>query len=355
MKILFICPYPSGQAPSQRFRFEHYFNELENQHIYFEIHSFFSDKTWNIIYSTKTFEKIYGIITGFINRFKLLFLISKFDFIFIHREATPLGPPICEWLIAKILKKKIIYDFDDAIWLSDPDEKGTLKSLFKWKSKVRNICKWSYKVSVGNQYLAEYAKKYNSNVYIIPTVVDTENYHNPRKLKKENNESITLGWTGTHSTLQYLKKLIPLLKEVYFDQPFKLLIISNKAPDFEFPEMEFIQWSLQTEIQDLYRVDIGIMPLTDDAWSKGKCGFKVIQYMSLEIPSLASVVGVNTKIIEHEKNGFLCSNEDEWRKYLIQLIKDKNLRSQIGLKAREKIIKDYSVRSTETDFLGLFY
>lgn len=152
----------------------------------------------------------------------------------------------------------------------------------------------------------------------------------------------------------YLEQAIPFLRKLYQIKEFKLLVISNQKPDFEFPEMEFVKWNGSTEQDDLLRMNIGIMPLADNEWTRGKCGFKALQYLALGIPAVVSSVGVNTEIIEQGINGFVCESEADWLKYLLDLINNAQLRSEMGKKAREKVVNDYSVKSNQENFLSLF-
>ncbi|WNB17319.1 glycosyltransferase [Marivirga arenosa] len=352
-QILFVCPYPTDEAPSQRFRFEQYFKILKSYGYKYDIAPFLTIKAWNILYKNgSSIQKSIWILLSYFKRIALLFFIRKYDRIFIHREASPLGPAFFEWFSVKILKKKIIYDFDDAIWLDDPNEKGSLKAILKWKRKVRSICKWSYKVSAGNQYLADYAKRYNQNVIINPTTIDT-GYHENKVIQKEN-EKITIGWTGTHSTLQYLSPLIPILDQLNQNYDFELLIISNQKPDFNVNYIRFIKWSKTSEIEDLNQIDIGIMPLSDDIWSKGKCGFKMLQYMSINKAVIASPVGVNQKILEESNAGIIASNDSEWINGLKKLLDNNDLRNELGKRGRKYIQNHYSVKSNTENFLKLF-
>ncbi|WKV10880.1 glycosyltransferase [Marivirga harenae] len=350
-KILFICPYPFDEAPSQRFRYEQYLNIIKNEAYAFRLAPFLNLKAWKILYkSGNSAKKIAWLIISFIKRFLLLFQLHSYEFIFIHREASPVGPPFFEWIVRFIWRKKIIYDFDDAIWLEDPGEKGSLKAVLKWKSKVRNICKWSYKVSCGNEYLAEFAKKYNDKVVVNPTTIDTT-YH--RALEKKDSEKTVIGWTGTHSTLQYLKLVLPVLDQLSTNYDFELLVISNQKPDFDVHYMRFIPWSKRSEIEDLNKIDIGIMPLSNDIWSQGKCGFKLLQYMAVKKPIVGSPVGVNEKLLTESRAGYSATNEKEWTQKLSDLIEDYNLRNQLGKKGREYVEKNYSVLSNKNIFLGL--
>ncbi|MEM7548222.1 MAG: glycosyltransferase [Bacteroidota bacterium] len=352
MKITFLTPYPESKAPSQRFRFEQHFQFLKEADISFQTYSFLDNNAWKNIYKTGSgFSKGISILNGFFKRVLHLLKITSSDYVFIHREITPIGPPIFEWVIAKILRKRIIYDFDDAIWLNDPNEKGIL-SWLKWKSKISSICKWSYKVSCGNEYLMNYALQFNKNVVYNPTTIDTKNQHNGVK-EHMDKEPVIIGWTGTHTTLYYLNQVERTLKNITERQECKLLIIANRKPNLSL-EFEFIKWSKESEIEDLLKIDIGIMPLTDDQWSEGKCGFKALQYMALGIPTIASPVGVNSTIIDSTSDGYLAESKEEWENALIQLIEDVQLRKAIGLKGREKVESSYSVESNKNNFLKLF-
>jgi glycosyltransferase involved in cell wall biosynthesis len=357
LTVFFICPYPLGQAASQRFRFEQYFSTLKEKGIEFETFPFWSLSPWSILYKDGFgLKKAIFLLVGFFKRFFLLFSLFRSEYIFIHREATPIGPPWFEWIVARILRKKMIYDFDDAIWLPNTSSENTIASRLKWHKKVAKICKWSHSVSCGNQYLCDFAKQYNKQVYLNPTTIDTENIHNPSlyspKMKSDN---VTIGWTGTHSTLKYLEPIIPVIKSLEKKfQGLRFVVIADKNPRYDFSSFCYVPWNKQSEIQDLLQFDIGLMPLRADLWANGKCGFKALQYMAIQVPSIASPVGVNTSIIENGKDGFLCYSEDEWYNTLSMLIEDNNLRKNIGENGRNKIINHYSVTSNANNFLSLF-
>ncbi len=356
--IIFICPYPTEQAPSQRFRFEQYFPLLNHQSFDFEIYSFWSLSSWKLLYKKgNAVNKFFFLLAGFVKRFALLFYIQKADFVFVHREATPVGPPWFEWIVAKVFRKKIIYDFDDAIWLPNTSEENSSVSRLKWHSKVSSICRWSYAVSCGNQYLCDFAKLYNNRVFLNPTTIDTNKLHNTEvSIQKIKSAKLTIGWTGTHSTLKYIDVLLPVIQslEKKFPNQIRFVVIADKNPSFSVSSFWFIPWSKETEIQDLLQFDIGIMPLADDVWAKGKCGFKALQYMALGIPAIASPVGVNSQIIDDGVNGFLCNSTDEWESKIIQLIHDASLRKRMGEDGRKSVVEHYSVISNSSNFLSLF-
>lgn len=353
MKILFIVPYPHGEAPSQRFRFEQYYPALQKASIEYEIAPFLDDKTWQILYKPgHQLAKVMGILAGFLRRKLLMFRVRKFDYVFLHREATPIGPPIFEWFMAKVLGAKIIYDFDDAIWLPNTSEHNQIAAKLKWHHKVDSICKWAYKVSCGNEYLCNYARQFNSKVVLNPTTIDTVNHHN--QVKNQHTAKVVVGWTGTHSTVEYLNELVPVLQKLEHECTFEFRVISNRPPDFQLKSLVYFDWQKDTEIEDLLQFNFGVMPLTDDKWAQGKCGFKALQYMSLGMPAVVSPVGVNTRIVTNGVDGFLCTTPAEWEIALRQLITNETLRAEMGQAARRKIEGHYSVLSNSGNFLSLF-
>ncbi len=354
MKLLILAPYPPGEAPSQRFRFEQYLTFLQSAGIQYDYEPFLDLPSWKILHKKGNFPaKVLGVLKAFVRRFYLITRAFGYDIIFIHREASHIGPPIFEFLLCKVLKKKVIYDFDDAIWLPNYSEHNAAFHWLKMYGKVRFSMRWAWRISAGNQYLAEFAKNYNPNVYIIPTTIDTEHLHNKVKVH-ESKMPVVIGWTGTLTTIRYLDIIVPELEKLEKEFDFQILIISNQAPTFSLRGLRFQFWRKETEIEDLLQMDIGLMPLEDDIWAKGKCGFKALQYMALGIPPLVSPVGVNTQIVDHGVSGFVCADASQWAFYIRKLLTSADLRAEMGQKAREKVIKNYSVLSQKDAFLSLF-
>ncbi len=353
MKVLFIFPYPHGTAASQRFRFEQYLSFLAGAGITYRLEPFFDDQTWKILYKPGHGPaKVRGILRGFGRRLLLLTQIHPYDFVFIHREAAPLGPPVLEWLIAKVLRKRIIFDFDDAIWLPNTSATNRIAAGLKWHRKTAGICRWSYKISAGNAYLADYAKQYHGDVTVNPTTIDTAGLHN--QIKDQATGDLVIGWTGTHSTINYLDALLPVLRDLEAEHRFTFLVISDQKPAFHLNSLQFLPWNKASEREDLLRMHIGVMPLTDDPWARGKCGFKALQYMALGIPAVASPVGVNCDIIRHGENGYLCRTADEWEEVLTKLLEDAKLRTRMGKAARNTVQSRYSVQANRFTFLRFF-
>ncbi|HVG39984.1 MAG TPA: hypothetical protein VM888_00135, partial [Chitinophagaceae bacterium] len=223
-KVLFLVPYPLHRAPSQRFRVELFLPILQKANITYKVETFLDGATWTILYSkASAAKKAWGVFKGFLKRlYVVLFIVPRYHYIFVHREASPVGPPIFEFIISKIWRKKMIYDFDDAIWIPNTSQENKIVSWFKAFWKVKYICRWSYKVVGGNNYLCNYAQQFNHQVILIPTCVDVMQHHN--LVKEQASEKVVIGWTGSHSTMKYLDQILPVLEKVTNDFPIETVI-----------------------------------------------------------------------------------------------------------------------------------
>ena len=351
--IHFWVPYPTGVAPSQRFRVELFLPKLKEEGYSFRLLTFLDKNAWDILYKPgNRLLKAWGTVKGFFRRVDHLFQSMKADYVFVHREATPVGPPIFEWLLAKVFRKKIIHEYDDAIWIPGGEKISWIKKWVKATWKIKHIIKWSYKVAAGNKFLSDYARQYNSSVFLIPTVVNTQQGHFKQRDQHEG-KKIVVGWTGTHTTLHNLEVIEGVIPELKKEVDFDFLVISNKPPQWDF-DFIYKQWELESEQDDLLKMHIGIMPAKQGPWFEGKCGFKLIQYQACGIPAIASPVGVNGLITLHEKTGFIAGDKEEWKKYLRKLIADASLRSEMGKAGREHIERNYSLQSLFPAFASLF-
>jgi len=357
VKVLFVCPYPTGTAASQRFRFEQYFPLLQALGVAYATAPFLSHRAWQVLYRKgHTWAKIMAVLGGFLRRLGWLFYVGRYDLVFVHREATPLGYPFFEWAVRFLWRKPMVFDFDDAIWLPNTTDTNGWVAWLKFHKKTALICRWAATVSAGNAYLADYARQFNPNVVINPTTLDTEQWHNPAvwpAVPKTPDALPIIGWTGTHSTLPYLQPLLPVLQRLAERYAFQFCVIADQNPDFQLPFYKFIPWQKATEIPDLLQFDIGLMPLTEDAWAKGKCGFKALQYMALGIPALVSPIGVNTEIVQDGVNGFWCHQETDWEAALTKLLQEASLRQRIGIAAREMVVKRFSCQANAANFLAI--
>ena len=352
-KILFIAIHRPGRSPSQRFRFEQYLTFLEQNSWEYDFSYLISENDDHFLYKKGYFiKKALIFIKAIFIRIKDVLRASNYDVIFIQREAFFTGTSFFEKRMSRS-SAKLVFDFDDSIWL--PNVSDGNKSLIWLKNggKTKDIIACSDLIFAGNQYLASYAEKFNDKVILIPTTIDL-NYH--RKIKVNASDKITIGWTGTSTTLVYLEELLPVLeklKQSYKDQmDFKIIV--DVAKDYPSINTKTTLWTRETEIEDLNQIDIGIMPLPDNQWTQGKCGFKGLQYMALEIPTIMSPVGVNSEIITHGANGFIADTAHEWFDLLSKLIDSEELRKELGAKGKKTIQDSYSVISQKQKYLNEF-
>lgn len=350
-KVLFIAPYPYDRAPSQRFRFEQYFQYLDAEGISWRVAPFWSERGWRVLYTRGRYlRKLLALLSGFIRRIGLLFELHRYDRILLHREATPIGPPFFEWMLSRVLQRRFCYDFDDAIWMPNTSEENKLAAGLKQHSKVPRICAWASCVSCGNAWLEDYARRHNSRTLVMPTTIDTD-YHVPPS--RQSGTTLTIGWTGTHSTARYLETIRPVLRKIGEEVSITFLVISNQPPKQPDRFWRYARWDRAVEIQQLQQIDIGVMPLADREWEKGKCGFKALQYMALGIPAVVSPVGVNKEIIRHGHSGFHCSTAQDWYDTLMELVRNPELRKTIGTAGRDRVQKLYSAAANKERFLDL--
>ncbi len=342
MKTLFIEPYPI-EGPSSRYRVEQYIPYLKSKGIECIVRPFVSSGFYKIIYKKGFYlRKTLYFLQSCIKRLFDFFTGLSCDIIFIHLEAFPLGPSILEQLWA-ISGKKIIYDLDDAIYMGMTSSANAFLKCLKWPSKIKRIMKLSDYIITCNEYLADYAGKFNRSVTVIHTSVDTDKF--VPKDKKSGGE-ITIGWIGSHSTTPYLKDLKNVFFKLSLRHKFNLKIVGAEKHSIEIPGINIMSrdWRLEDEIEQFQSLDIGVYPLPENEWTFGKTGFKTIQYMSMGIPCVVSDVGPNRVIVEDGVNGYLAKTEDEWIERLSRLIENPDLRKEIGSAGRKVVMEKYSLQ-----------
>ena len=353
-KILILCAHRPGRSPSQRYRFEQYLPYLEQQGYHFTFSYLLSPKDDVLFYSKgRFFTKLFILFKTILIRIKDVLRYKNFDIIFIQREASFFGTSFFEKRAFKS-GARVIFDFDDSIWLADTSP-GNLK--WEW---VKKPCKffdnirYAHAVIAGNNYLADKALSANPNTVIIPSTIDT-NYHQAL-YDLRNKESLVIGWSGSISTVKHFETLLPVLIKLKskYGQKIKFKIIGQTNYVNSQLEVESVAWSEKTEVKELNTIDIGLMPIPDDEWANGKCGLKGLSYMACGIATIMSEVGVNKKIIQHGTNGFLAENDYEWFNLLRELIENKELRQEMGLNGRKTVVEKYSVEANKNKYLAIF-
>jgi glycosyltransferase involved in cell wall biosynthesis len=353
-KVLIVCAHRLMRSPSQRFRFEQYLSFLEKNGYQFQMSALLNAKDDRLFYSRSgVLRKGWIYLKTLKKRTADWLRANKYDLIFIQREALMTGSTFFEKRFSRS-KAKMIFDFDDSIWLQNVSAANKKLAFLKNAQKTSKIIGMSDLIFAGNRYLAGYAEQFNPNVVIIPTTIDTDQYKPPAE--KKQGGPVCIGWSGSITTIQHFAIAIPVLKKIrekYGDRvSFKIIGDAN----YYCTELDTKgeAWKAATEVEDLAKIDIGIMPLHDDEWAKGKCGLKGLQYMAIGIPTLMSPVGVNSEIIQNGVNGYLPATEDEWIKQLSELIENADLRKRIGDRGRETVVKRYSVDAWKEKYLDTF-
>ncbi|HPQ09138.1 MAG TPA: glycosyltransferase [Bacteroidia bacterium] len=347
IKVTVFAIHRPNRAPNERYRWMQFYNVLSDkidvQYLYLVNEQ--NDKI--LFQSNSNFKKILVYFFTFIKRFFQILKLKNTDVIIIFRELHWFHFPVWMLLLSK-KAKKIIFDFDDAIFL--PSQNFLINLIRQPKRKTIHFIKHSNLIIAGNEYLKTFAIKYNQNSIVIPTVVDT-NYYKPLHHLRHQENSITIGWMGSHTTLQHLLMIAPVLKKIQQIYPFvKIKILASKT---YIPELSIYSedWKLENEIEILNTFDIGIMPIPDDEWSKGKCGLKLLTYLSCEIPAIASNVGVNPEIIQKTNGGIIVNNTDEeWIAALKELIENKDKRISMGKNGRKGVEEFYSLNKWKDTF-----
>jgi len=354
-KVLYIASHRKDRSPSQRFRFEQYMEFLKSHGFDYYFSYLISERDDQIFYQPGNFfNKVRIFLKSAYRRWRDVINenIRHYDIVFIQREAFMTGSTFFERKFKKS-KAKIIFDFDDAIWHLDISEANKKFHWLKNPGKTGTIISLSNLVFAGNNYLADFARKFNENVVIVPTTIDTDEY---LKIILADRKSLVIGWSGSITTIKHFELAIPFLRVLKnkYGEKISFKVIGDETYRNEELGIIGIAWNKKNEIKELSSIDIGIMPLPDDEWSKGKCGLKGLQYMALEIPTVMSPVGVNTEIISDGENGFLASNLNNWVEKISALIESAELRREIGKKARQRVIERYSVSSQRENYLNYF-
>ena len=340
MRILAFVPSYHDTSPGQRFRMEQWEPLLRGQGVEIDFESFESEELHSLLYKSGNYSrKIALIARAFARRALALRSVRNYDAVYVFREAALLGPAVFErWIHAAGVP--MVFDFDDAIFVRYISPSNGYLSYLKFPAKTRAICRLATHVMAGNRYLADYARKVNPNVTIVPTTIDTEKY--TVETEGPQSDMPVIGWSGSHSTVQHLDTLRGALERLAAQERFRLRVIGTASYELEGVEVEAIPWRSETEVADLRPIHIGVMPLPDEDWSRGKCGLKALQYMALGIPTVCSPVGVNSEIVRDGENGFIAATEDEWVEKLSRLLREVQLREDLGRAGRVTVEETYS-------------
>jgi len=353
LQALFVVPYPHDTVPGQRFRYEQWLRLLPAGAIDVDVRPLLSPQAFATLYQPGAVSKLAGTAAGLARRVRDVATAGRYDVAFVFREAFALGPPLIEMLLERRIP--VVYDFDDAIFVGDTSAANRSLAGLKWPQKVSRIVAGATTTSVGNDWLAEWARRHSDRVEVLPTTIDTDVYQ-PRP--RPQREIVRLGWSGSPTTIKHLHTVDGALRRLLADLPVELTVVGDAT--YTLPgagpagdRVSAKAWSAATEVDDVSSFDIGIMPLPDDGWSRGKCGLKGLQYLSLGVATVMSPVGVNTGIITPGENGFLATGEDEWVETVACLVEDEVLRRKVGEAGRQTVVDRFSGREWAPRFLDV--
>ena len=349
-KRLLILPRYTAKGPSSRVRMYQYLPYLRDAGFECDVRPFFDDDYINALFKGKP-RNFPSILYAYFQRISIALKSKRYDLVWLQYELLPWLP---HWLESLFLrgKPKLMIDYDDAIFHRyDAHPSFWIRAIFG--KKIDRVMRSAEVVVAGNDYLAARAQQAGAKwVEIIPSVVDIKRYQK-KSMQERKDKELYIGWIGSPKTAKYLLTIENVIKTILSDKS-KFIIIGAKIPTaFEGYAVESWAWSLESEVDLIKSIDIGVMPLADTPFELGKCGYKLIQYMACELPVVASTVGINQKIVRHGENGFLADNEREWIEAITILQKNSLLRKEMGSKGRELVDEKYTLQMTAPKIINI--
>jgi len=356
MNILFLTKY-SSLGSSSRYRVYQFLPYYEREGLGCFVANFHTDAYVRDFSGMREWRpkarRLRYMVARYLRRLLCLLRSRRYELVVVEGEVFPFLPFPFDSLLFPVARA-VVVEYDDAahIYYQELLDSPLLRSLLC--TKIPTLMARSAGVIVGNRYLAAYARQHNPNVLLAPTAIDTGRYRGKKAESFSPSGSACIGWIGTPLTASYLAQISDVLQKLARRYDIRLKVIG--APSFRIQGVPVaaVPWRLETEVEELLSCDIGVMPLTDDAYSQGKSGAKLLQYMGVGIPAVASPVGANLEIIEQGRNGFLAKTPHEWAERLEQLIADVNLRRELGTAAREKVERDYALSTIAPRLIEFF-
>ncbi len=353
-KIIFLCPFPYGVQAGQRFKFEQHINALKKNNHKVEFNSFFSKNMWDIMYKKGYFiKKFFYTLISYVKRYLFLFRINQNDTVYLFLWGTPFFDTLFEKLL---IRKNItlIYDIEDNIFVIKKNNINPLTYYFKSNKKYLILIKSAKYIITSSKELEKMCERFsnkNNCFFIPPTIFNLSDINSLNYLIKD---KITIGWTGTFSSVSYLSIVENVIKDLAKKYNINFIVISNLKYENKNFIVENIEWNKKNEIKDLRKIDIGIYPVNNEEWSYGKSGLKALQYMGLGIPTVASDILTTRDIIKNNYDGILVKNDyDSWFYALERLILDNELRRNIGLNGFNKVSEFYTKHAIRKKYFKL--
>jgi glycosyltransferase involved in cell wall biosynthesis len=346
MNVLFLTKY-GRLAASTRYRYSQFQPGLLSAGIKSDVSPLLDDDYLSAMFAGRR-PKL-AMAKALLRRAHAVLTARRYDCVILHCEAYPYLPPVFEWWLQS-RGIPYVYDFDDAIFHQyDIHPNPIIRRLFS--NKIRRVIRGASAVIAGNEYLADYARQVNPHVTVIPTVVDTDRYLARPRSADAPGCPLVVGWIGSPSTAKYVVERAAALRTFCVKHGARVVLVGSGPVELPGVPLELRPWAEASEVTDIQQFDIGIMPLSDTPWARGKCGFKLIQYMACGIPVVASPVGVNASIVAHGSNGFLASTDAEWVAALEEIATNAERRARMGTAALESVARSYSLAAATPKLL----
>jgi len=342
LRVLALVPSRRDVSPGQRYRIEQWEPHLRKEGIRIEYAPFLGPEDDGLLQRRGKVGRKAGILlSSLARRVRLAARASGYDLVYLFRESAHIGPAIVERVLAA-RRIPYVFDFDDAVWVRYVSPANSYFSFLRFPGKTATTCRKARQVMAGNGFLGAYARRYNERVTVVPTTIDTEAY---RLLPSRTQGTPVIGWTGSHSTARYLEIIRPALERLRRRVTFKMVVVGATGFAASGVEVEHRPWRSASEVEDLSDFDVGVMPLADTDWERGKCALKALQYMALGIPPVVSPVGVNVEVVEEGRTGRFARSSEEWEDALSTLLTDPELRRRLGAAARTRVEAAFSARA----------
>jgi glycosyltransferase involved in cell wall biosynthesis len=352
-KILVICPFPQGVAAGQRLKYEQYFDHWQKNGYEISVSSFMDMPLWKIVYQPGHYlGKFFGTLRGHFRRLGDIFRIGRYDLVYVFMWVTPFGTSFFERVV-RALSKRLIFDLEDNILVKQVNNANPFLGFLKGSGKTRYLIAEADHVITSSPFLNESCLEINKKkeCTYISSSVDTYKFVPVNAYN--NDQKVTIGWTGTFSSKPYLDLLRNVFIELNKRCEFRLRVIGNFQYELLGIDLQVIQWTKETEVEDLQGIDIGVYPLVNDEWVLGKSGLKAIQYMAFGLPTVATNTGTTPRIIQQMENGWLVNSDQEWVDALETLINNPAVRRKLGEAARSTVLENYSTHVIKSKYLKI--
>lgn len=335
LRVLALASYPIESA-SSRYRITQFIEPLTARGIDVTFSPFLDSALFADLYEPRRlFQRLPRLGLATLRRLGTIVRAARADVVFVQREAMLFGPPVLEWFVARVLRRRMILDLDDATYLTYRSPVyGRLATWMKWPGKTDRLIRWASIVTCGNPNIAADVCARGGEAIVVPTVVDTRLF----RPWKTSNDELVIGWIGTHSTYPFLERLMPLFEQLAREHRFRLTIIGSGRADADTRS-----WNMDSEAKDFRSFDIGVYPLTDDEWNARKSALKAVQYMASAVPFVMSPVGICATMGVPGETHLLATTDEEWLTALRRLLTDAGLRARMGKAGRKVAEEQYSV------------